>query len=549
MIRFNTAYYYILAVKINLIKIFKKIYFKTGTYKKSLVSKVPSQFFFFPNPFLMSFFSNYKKFAFQINNLDPNNFWNQNYSPKEKKELHNFLWLTSIDRKDESSTLRKIISLWNLNNLKYQSLIWETSVMSKRLISWILNADIILKNSNFDFKRNFIESIIIQTNHLKKNFKYEIDYQKKIEVIAALILSGLVFKEYKENFEYGLNELEKLIQIFFDEDGFPLTRSPNDLLYYTKYFLLIKEVIKDAQKYVPDNLENTLEKNLKCLKQITTPANSLPLFNGSVEDDLTNFYDFINHFKIKIKKPKINVGNIHILKNKKDVVFFELRGTPKKNYSSCYQSGPLSFEYFFDGQKIITNGGFGVNISNKARLLSRLTSSQSTLCLNDTSIVGFEKNNLMNNAYGFLIKRDFKILNLENTNNINELQIKAGHDAYLKNFGCLHNRTISIDKINDKIVGQDKLTRKNLSVKIKYDIRFHLYPGLAAVQTIGGNNLLIQINKNKALLFSTNEKNLKIEKSIFFGAQKVLDNYCILISGVMESNEKNIDWEIIKNIK
>ena len=61
--------------------------------------------------------------------------------------------------------------------------------------------------------------------------------------------------------------------------------------------------------------------------------------------------------------------------------------------------------------------------------------------------------------------------------------------------------------------------------------------------------MLIQINKNKALLFSTNEKNLKIEKSIFFGAQKVLDNYCILISGVMESNEKNIDWEIIKNIK
>ena len=31
---------------------------------------------------------------------------------------------------------------------------------------------------------------------------------------------------------------------------FPLTRSPNDLLNYTKYFLLIKEVIKDAQKYV-----------------------------------------------------------------------------------------------------------------------------------------------------------------------------------------------------------------------------------------------------------------------------------------------------------
>ena len=88
---------------------------------------------------------------------------------------------------------------------------------------------------------------------------------------------------------------KKIIATFFDDKGFPLTRSPNDLLNYTKYFLLIKEVIKDAQNMFR-NLGKMLEK-FKCLKQITTPTNSLPLFNGSVENDLTNFYDFINHFK------------------------------------------------------------------------------------------------------------------------------------------------------------------------------------------------------------------------------------------------------------
>ena len=357
----------------------------------------------------------------------------------------------------------------------------------------------------------------------------------------------MVFKEYEENYEYSLKELEKLIETFFDDKGFPLTRSPNDLLVYTKYFFLIKEVIKDAQKYVPDSLESMLEKNLECLKQLTTPTNSLPLFNGSVENDLTNFYDYINHFKIKIKKSKFNSGDIYILKNKKDVIYFEAGNPPKKNYSSSYQSGPLSFEYFFDDQKIITNSGFGVNISNKARLLSRFTSSQSALCLNDTSIVRFEKSNMMNKAYGFLIKRDFKISDLEYKNDPNKIQVKASHNAYFKNFGCIHDRCIGIDKINDKVIGQDRL-RKSINSNVKYDVRFHLYPGLLAVQTIGGNNLLVQINKNNALLFSTNEKNLKIEKSIFFGGQKVLDNYCILISGVMENNEKTIDWEIKKKI-
>ena len=67
---------------------------------------------------------------------------------------------------------------------------------------------------------------------------------------------------------------------------------------------------------------------------------------------------------------------------------------------------------------------------------------------------------MMNKAYGFLIKRDFKILNLELQNDANEIQVKAGHDAYLKNFGCIHNRVLKIDKINNKVVGQDKFCKK-----------------------------------------------------------------------------------------
>ena len=43
-------------------------------------------------------------------------------------------------------------------------------------------------------------------------------------------------------------------------------------------------------------------------------------------------------------------------------------------------------------------------------------------------------------------------------------------------------------------------------------MRFHLYQGLTAVNTISGSTLLIQINKNKALLFSQMKKGLKLKK-------------------------------------
>jgi len=546
MIGIRTAYLYLSAVKIKFIKLFRRIYFTTGFYKSSLKSRTPSQFFFFPNSFLMSSFINYKKFKFKIENINPNEFWDNNYTSKEKKELHNFLWLGSIDRRVNPSILREIVSHWNSQNLKYRNLIWETSVISKRIMSWILNADIILKNSNFAFKRNFLESIIIQTNHLKKNFKFETDNQKKIEIITSIILTGLVFKEYKENYEYGIKELERLLKISLDEDGFPLTRNPDDLFNFAKHLLVIKENIKDSMEFIPEFLEKTLEKNLSILKNITTPLNNLPLFNGSFEIDLTEFYNCIDKLNIKIKKNKRDTGNIYLIKNKKDLIYFEAGSPPEKNFSSKYQSGPLSFEYYSDDKKIITNSGFGVNISGKAKFLSRLTSSQSTLCLNDTSIVGFEKNSIMSKAYGFLINKNFKITDLQTKNEVDKVSVQAEHDAYLKNLGCLHKRSITIDKINSKILGSDVLVNNKINQTIKYDVRFHLFPGLTAVQTIGGSTALIQISKNRALLFSTDEKVLKIEKSIFFGGNKVLNNYCIVISGRLDTSDKIINWEISK---
>ena len=59
-----------------------------------------------------------------------------------------------------------------LRNSKYKKNIWETSSLSARITSWILNIDIILDNANFDFKKNFLDNIISQSNHLKKNINF-----------------------------------------------------------------------------------------------------------------------------------------------------------------------------------------------------------------------------------------------------------------------------------------------------------------------------------------------------------------------------------------
>jgi hypothetical protein len=273
------------------------------------------------------------------------------------------------------------------------------------------------------------------------------------------------------------------------------------------------------------------------------------LFNGASEFKMDAYYDYLEGLGYKSEDIKNIVNQIYIIKTKRALLFFDVGSPPPKKYSSGYQSGPLSFEYFVDNKKIITNCGFGNKISQKAELISRLTSAQSTLCLNDSSVVKFEKNTLIQNTFGTTITSSFKVFDIVNSEDTNFVYASATHDAYKYNFSYLHKRSVKIMKKNSDLYGQDELISINNEKQLSniYAIRFHLYPGVSAVQTMGKNSILVQIEKNKSMIFTTNGENLALEKSLFLGRNQIVNNFCITISGTLNINEnKTINWELKK---
>ncbi len=541
------AYFYLIALQVTFIKFFKKIYFSSSRYNDSLKSKIPTQVYFSPNPFLLSLISPYKKSSFKINDINPNDFWLENKKSKIKKH-HDFLWLNLLDRKIDGKNIQRIIYLWTLKYSNFKNKIWENAILSSRVISWMLNIDIIINNGTFDFKKKVFQNIIYQCNHLRKNIKYEKNPAKRVQVLSALILSGIVFKEYRSNYEVGIKELEKFVKHYFDNDGFPLTRNPNDLILFTQYLILCHENINEAQEFVPEFLGEIIKKNLLCIKFFKTPDDKLPLFNGSSENSINHLEKYLEKFKLSKKDKKNTVGGIFFAKTKNQILYFDIGSPPEKNFSRNYQSGPLSFEYYLDGIKIISNSGFGNNISTKAELISKLTASQSTLTINDTSITKFERSKLINRVFGNSIKNTFKIQELEFKNDGNNIGCLVSHNGYEKNFSCTHKREIYLDHKNNYLRGVDHILKKSDGIPIRYIFRFYLNPELAAVKTMSGNSALIQISKNKSLLFRVNNESINIEKSIYLGGKKILENTCITISGDLVNKDKSFNWEIRKKI-
>ena len=321
MFNFKAAYFYLLAVKIVLVRFFKELYFTTNFYNKSLKTKIPEQLYFYPNPFFLSSFINQKIFAFELSQINIDTFWTNYKNFKEEEDLNSFFWLNLINRKNDGLVIQAIISIWIRNNNRYKKKNWQNSNISKRILAWILNADIILNNADGVFKQSFFNSIIVQINHLKKKLNYENDPTKKIEIVSAIILSGLVFKEYSSNFELGIKVLKNIVEDFFDNDGCPINRNVHDLVQCSKFLVLIKECCKDAQEYIPDYLDDIVNKLIDCLYSIKTPTNKNPLFNGASEFKMETYFNYLAGLKYSSENIKNKVNQIYIAKGKKNLLF------------------------------------------------------------------------------------------------------------------------------------------------------------------------------------------------------------------------------------
>ena len=161
MFGLKSAYFYLVALQVTFVKFFKKLYFSTSYYNNSLNSKIPIQVFFNPNPFLLSLISPYTKKSFNLSEVSPNDFWLEKKN-KQVYQYHSYLWLSIINRKTDEKHVQKIIYLWIIKYSNFKKKIWDTSTLSSRVISWILNVDIIINNGTFEFKKIFFQNIIRQ---------------------------------------------------------------------------------------------------------------------------------------------------------------------------------------------------------------------------------------------------------------------------------------------------------------------------------------------------------------------------------------------------
>ena len=521
-------------------KQFRNFYLNSKIYNKKISKISKKKFEYKPSPSLLDCLVKYEEKKIKIDDLYLNSVWkNKSLSENEYKNLHSFFWLLSLDLKSSKKITQSVILQWIENNVNYNNYNWEINVLSKRIIAWISASKLTYEDSSDEYKNKFNLIIQKQINHLINEIEKSKFIDDKMIGCAAIILTGLSLNEKEKYLNFGLNILKKIINFSFDNQNFPKSRSIRQLIFYLKYFVLIREWLKESQSEIPQYLDEIIFYIGKSYSILCQGKSKAILFNGNHETNNKNFDNYLNNYGYKFNNNSIEAGGYIYLKNKKISLIMDIGSSPEKKFSKNYQCGALSFEIIANDKKLICNSGYFQKTKHKLNDISKTTANHSTLIIDNHSSCKINKSKME-------IESSLKILNKKLIIEKNYWKVSASHDGYNKRYGIIHQREIEFLSEKNKFLGKDILIKKKNFKSSNFEIRFHLEPNAKVMQTQDGKSILIDI-ENEGWKFSAQGYTIDIETGLYFGKKNSFtENKNLVISGITQKEDQFIKWEFEK---
>ena len=520
----------------------RNFYLNSNIYNKKISKINDKNLEYKPSPSILDCLIKYEK-KNKIEDFSLNSIWtNKHIKEKDYKKLHSFFWLFTLDLKSSKQSTQSIILKWIESNHNYNYKSWDVDILSKRIIAWISNSKLTYEDSNQEYKTKFNSIIQKQINHLINEIKRSDWIDDKMIGCAAIILTGLSFHDKSGYLNFGLNLLKKIIKFSFDNEGFPKSRSIRQLNFYLKYFILIREWLKESQNDTPEYIDEAIYYLGQAYSLTFQNFKKNILFNGNNEINNNDFDNYLKRYGYKFKNENNEVAGYSILKNKKNALIMDIGPSPEKKFSNDYQAGALSFEIISGDKKLICNSGYFQDYKHQLNDLSKSTASQSTLIIDNQSSCKLRK---QGNKHS-IVENGLKITNKSVIYQKNYWSIRAAHDGYSKQYGIIHDRQIEFFPENNKFIGIDKLIKKKKNKSTNFEIRFHLEPNIKTMKTQDSKSIFIEL-ENEGWKFTCDGHTIDIETGLYFGKKNsYVENQNMFISGMTQNENQTIKWELIK---
>ena len=477
-------------------------------------------------------------------------FTESNLSPAFTNYIHQFAWLRDLaaaaPRAEAAPIAEALTRKWLASHAeKVSEPAWRPDLWGWRILYWAAHAPLILSSTDLVYRSAVLNGLARGARHLDRTADSAPIGLPRLAAWAGVVAAGLLISGGNPRRSFGEAGLAKALAASFTSDGGIICRTPRNQLDAIALLSMLREVYAARRIECPVGVSAMLTRAVPALLGVTLGDGGLSSWQGSppLESDKVEAVIIASGVRTRPLRQARDWG-YQRLSAGHTVVVIDAAPPPITRVSGGGCASTLAFELSDGAQRLVVNcgggnaGGTGISAGLSDGL--RTTAAHSTLILADSNSTA-----ILGNA---TLGRGVTEVELDRQENEGGSRVEVSHDGYVKRFGLVHQRTLTLTGDGRELRGEDVLLPGNGGRKpalSTFAARFHLAPGVEATPTADGMGALLRIEAGALWQFRVRGAKLAIDDSIWIdGMGKPQPTQQLVASGETPPGGASISWTL-----
>ena len=444
-------------------------------------------------------------------------------------ELYGFGWLRHLRAADNAITranARALVDEWITHQRKWQRVAFRPDVLSRRVMSWISQAPLIMQDTEAHFYRRFMRSLNRQLHALRNSATEAREGYPQLQVTIALTYASLCMESQERNIRNVTKKLTEQLEAQILPDGGHIGRNPGTLIELLLDLLPLKQAFTSRNIQPPAALLNAVDRMMPMLRFFRHDDGNFALFNGMGATGADLIATILAYDDVR-GEPVSNAAHsgYQRLKLNNMLLIMDTGMPPPMDMSQEAHAGCLAFELSSGGQRIVVNCGLPLINRESWRQVARATAAHSTVSFNNASSCRFREEGAFRQIVGVPIVDGPTRVPVARSEHEDSLVLRASHDGYSRRFGVIHQRAVMLTAGGSKLEGEDVFMPTHGEMlpqgsRDEFAVRFHLHPTIKASRRSDGHGAMLVLPNKDVWNFDSHEDRVEVEESVYLGGSE-----------------------------
>jgi uncharacterized heparinase superfamily protein len=463
-------------------------------------------------------------------------------------ELHGFGWLRDLaaaaTRERGAALAEDLAGRWLLTHGGKVDAAWAPVLWGERLLFWLAYAPYLLSRRDPNYRSALLNTMTRAARHLSATSDEAAPGLPRITAWTGYTASCLLLSTGAAKLARAEGGLSRALASAQYDDGGLMSRSPAEQATLVDRLSLLRAAYAAARHDFPQGFDDAGAAALAALHGVTMGDGTLSAWQGGNEGSRAALAALVEGCGFRARPLRNPRGwGYHRLSALGTILVIDAAPPPTRKLARTGSASTLAIELSDGQQKLVVNcGGPGAHGSSLPEGLAaalRTTAAHSTLTLADTNSTAIQPDGALG--------RGVEEVPVTRSEDNDASRIEVTHDGYVRGFGLVHGRALSLGNDGKEVRGLDRLTpkgRRKIREDVPFAIRFHLAPGVEAVPTADGLGALIRSPGAPPWNFRCRGAQLGLEESVFVdGIGALRSTLQLVLVGEVSHLGAEIGWQ------